>query len=110
MKRTQALPRRTHFLQGHHVADERHDVRLALQVVEERLGEKRHQSLSSTMVAPSPPSLGPAGETLATSGCALKNVRTASRRRPVPWPWTTRNLRSSDSRAWSRNLSMRSVA
>ena len=104
MERTESLPRVPHLLQRHDVADERDDVRLRFQVVDEGLGEKGHQSFSSTIVAPSPPSLSAAGATLATSGCDRTNDRNASRSRPVPWPCTMRSRRSSATIASSRSL------
>ena len=63
VERTQSLPRRARLLERHDVADDRDDVGLGLQVVEEGLGKERHavSLFSSTIVAPSPPSLSGAG-------------------------------------------------
>src|SRR5690606_19834150 len=71
MERTEPLPRRAGLPERRDLADDRHHVGLRLEVLDERLRKQTH-SLSSTMVAPPPPSRSGAGETVATSGCSRK--------------------------------------
>src|SRR6185295_15819224 len=96
-------------LQGHVLGDEAHDVRRAAHLLDEPLREG-HQSFSSTIVTPAPPSLALPGWYEATWGCPSSSPATALRSRPAPKPWMTRIWRRSESAASSRSLSTRGTA
>src|SRR5579864_3367337 len=75
------------------------------------VGHQTHlQLLSSTTVAPAPPSFCGGSATVATCGWSFKNCRSALRRIPMPLPWTIRTRVSPARNARSRNFSTSLVA
>ena len=98
VKRAEALPRAAGLLQSRVVGDDLDDVRRAPELGEDVVVDVEIVTWTglagtyrnSRIVAPFPPSRASAARRLATEPCRRKCSRTASRRRPVPWPWMTR--------------------
>src|SRR5439155_6797136 len=101
------LPRDAAAPERHALLDHLDDVRLRFQVGDEGGGKERHQSFNSTTVTPPPPWFAGAGAKLSTNGCDCRNVVSARRSWPVPYPCMRRTDFSSLTSASSRNFSVR---
>src|SRR5262249_310339 len=106
----EALPGPPGFLQARVLADDLDDVGRRAQLREDVVVDVEVAHRSSTIVAPLPPSRASAWRTEAAAGWLGRCSRRPSRRRPVPWPWTTRRRASPARSVASRAFSTSSVA
>src|SRR5262249_2749100 len=90
VERAEALPGPAGLLQAGVLADDLDDVGRRTQLREDVVVDVEVAHRSSTIVAPLPPSRASAWRIEATAGWRRRCSRRPSRRRPVPWPWTTR--------------------
>src|SRR5262249_44691172 len=109
---TEALPVRARLAKVHEPSDEVHDVYTRPDVVEDgrRVGGHRQLTFNAATVAPAPPSDGSPSRNDSTRGWLDNNIRTALRKAPVPFPWTSRTLGRPAMKASSRYCSTRSRA
>src|SRR5262249_31047657 len=103
---------RARLTEVHEPSDEVHDVYTRPDVVEDgrRVGGHRQLTFNAATVAPAPPSDGSPSRNDSTRGWLDNSVRTAFRKAPVPFPWTSRTLGRPAMKASSRYCSTRSRA
>src|SRR5262245_47652586 len=112
VERAQALPVRARLTEVHEPSDEVHDVYTRPDVVDDgrRGGGHRPLTFNAATVAPAHPSDGSPSRNDSTRGWLDNSVRTAFRKAPVPFPWTSRTLGRPAMKASSRYCSTRSRA